>query len=109
MDDPNRTTVNPTPPPASPTPPPASPPPPSSWDVRPTHTPPAWRSPHDRHDESRTASLVIGLFVLALGLWFFAEHTLGIRMPILRWSQLWPVILIAVGVLMLLGPLRRRR
>ena len=45
----------------------------------------------------------------AIGLWFFAERTLGIDMPDIRWSQLWPVILIVIGVVVLLGALRRDR
>jgi hypothetical protein len=51
---------------------------------------------------------VFGLILLAIGLWFFADHTLGLEMPNLRWSQLWPLILVVVGGWILIGALRRR-
>ena len=52
---------------------------------------------------------VLGLILLAVGLWFFADQTLGLDMPQLRWSQLWPVFLIALGVWTALGSMRRSR
>lgn len=77
----------------------------------PTATPPAasWDTRRPRKEEGRWASLIPGFVLLGIGFWFFAEHTLGIRMPLLRWGQLWPLILIAVGALILLGALRRDR
>jgi hypothetical protein len=50
---------------------------------------------------------VFGLIVLGVGLWFFAERTLELDMPDVRWGQLWPLILIAIGAWVLLGSLRR--
>ena len=52
---------------------------------------------------------VVGLLILGLGVWFFLERTLEIEMPSIRWSQLWPVILIVIGAVVLLGALRRER
>jgi uncharacterized integral membrane protein len=116
MDDsnPNLTTRTPTPdaapetaatPPPEPTfgGPPATPPP-----VAP---PPVWSTSRhrDRGDGGRIWTLVVGLFVLGLGVWFFLERTLEIDMPTIRWSQLWPVILIVIGAAVLLGALRRER
>jgi hypothetical protein len=53
------------------------------------------------------ASILFGLVVLGIGLWFFAEHTLGLELPRIRWSQLWPVVLIGVGLWVVLGSIRR--
>ena len=65
-----------------------------------------WRPP-PRDDRGRLASVLFGLVLLAIGLWFFAEHTLGIDLPTIRWGQLWPVFLILLGGWILLGTLRR--
>lgn len=93
----------PAPPPAasspSPTPPPAAAPPPLP--------PPAWPRARAR-DDGRAGSVVFGLIVLALGLWFFASETLGLAMPDIEWRQAWPVLLIAIGGWIVLGTLRRR-
>jgi hypothetical protein len=43
-------------------------------------------------------ALVFGLIVLGVGLYYFADKTLGIAMPDLDWDRIWPVIIIAVGV-----------
>ncbi len=61
----------------------------------------------DDRDRGRTASIMFGLVILGLGLWFFAEHTLGYQLPRIRWSQLWPVFLIGLGLWVVLGSLRR--
>jgi hypothetical protein len=50
----------------------------------------------------------MGGILLAVGLWFFADQTLGLDMPSLRWSQLWPVFLIGLGAWIAIGSLRRR-
>jgi hypothetical protein len=47
------------------------------------------------------------LVVLGLGLWFFAEHTLGYELPRIRWSEIWPVFLIGIGLWIVLGSMRR--
>lgn len=61
----------------------------------------------DEPDHGRAASVVFGLILLAIGLWFFVEQTLGIELPRVRWSQFWPVILIGLGVWIVLGSMRR--
>ncbi len=73
--------------------------------------PPTWSAPprRDRGDGGRIWTLVVGLLILGLGVWFFLERTLEIEMPSIRWSQLWPVILIVIGAVVLLGALRRER
>ena len=65
------------------------------------------RSRRDDRDHGRTASILFGLVILGLGLWFFAEHTLGYELPRIRWSQLWPVFLIGIGLWIVLGTMRR--
>jgi hypothetical protein len=66
--------------------------------------PSAWR---DERDHGRTASILFGLVILGLGLWFFVEHTLGYELPRIRWSQIWPAILIVIGLWVVLGSMRR--
>lgn len=77
----------------------------------PTPAPTAWSPPADRRrsepDTGRAASVVFGLVLLAVGLWFFAEQTLGLDLPAIRWSQFWPVIIIGLGVWIVLGSMRR--
>jgi lipopolysaccharide export LptBFGC system permease protein LptF len=75
----------------------------------PAHSDPFETRGRARHsDPGRTGTLIFGLVVLALGIWFFAERTLGIDLPRIQWSTLWPIILIALGAWILLGAARRR-
>jgi len=88
--------------PASPLPPPvqpaSAPPPPPE---------PTWRPPPADH--GRTASLVFGVIILIVGLWFFASRTLGLDLPDIEWSQLWPLLLIGLGAWIVFGSMRRNR
>lgn len=81
----------------------AAPPPPTP--------PPTWSTPRhrDRGDAGRIWTLIVGLSILGIGLWFFLERTLGFDLPTIRWSQLWPLILIVIGAAVLLGAVRRER
>ncbi|HSL76923.1 MAG TPA: DUF5668 domain-containing protein [Candidatus Limnocylindrales bacterium] len=95
------------PPPPSPAPaatpgPAASPPPPP-----PVAPAPTWRMRRD--DPGRTGTIVFGVILAAIGLWFFADQTLGLEMPRLRWSELWPILLIGLGAWIVFGSLRRDR
>lgn len=56
-----------------------------------------------------TAGRVWGVLVLAIGLWFLADVTLGMDMPAIAWRDLWPVALIAVGLAVVLRGLSSRR
>lgn len=80
---------------ATPPPPPAAPP------------PPAWRPP--QADHGRNASLVFGIIVVVVGVWFFASETLGLDLPDLDWDQLWPIFLIGLGAWVVIGSLNRRK
>ena len=68
---------------------------------------PSWRSRRD--DPGRTGSIIFGVILLAVGLWFFADQTLGLDMPRLRWSELWPLLIIAIGAWVVLASMRRGR
>ena len=72
---------------------------------RPPQQPPPWRPPPADH--GRNASLVMGVILLLIGLWFFATRTLGLDLPRLDWEQLWPVLLIGLGAWIVLGSARR--
>jgi hypothetical protein len=80
------------------------PPPPTAVEASSSPPPPpaaAWTpSPRGEH---RWPPVIFGLILLGIGLWFFAEVTLGIDLPTIRWGQLWPLILIVIGVLVLYG------
>ncbi|MEP6638688.1 MAG: hypothetical protein ABJC39_05000 [Chloroflexota bacterium] len=103
-----------TPPPA--TPPPPGPPPPPDPTPAPGPTPPstAWREPPwipPRADRGPNVnmSLVFGVIILLVGLWFFASRTLGLALPDIHWGQLWPLILIGLGAWIVYGAMRRNR
>jgi hypothetical protein len=92
------------PPPSPPAPPiaPSEPPPPANrpW------PPPSWG--RRSNDPGRVGTIVLGVILLAIGLWFFADQTLGLDMPSLRWSQLWPILIIGLGAWIAVGSMRRR-
>lgn len=67
-----------------------------------------WRPPRDRDRGGHLASRITGLVLILVGAWYFLDHTLGLRLPRLAWSEVWPVILILVGVLVLLRASGRR-
>jgi len=56
-----------------------------------------------------TAARVWGLLVLAVGLWFFADITLGMNMPSVAWRDVWPIALIVLGLAVLLRGVASRR
>ena len=56
-----------------------------------------------------TATRVWGLVVLAVGLWFFADITLGLEMPAIAWRDVWPVVLIVLGLAVLIRGMASRR
>ena len=56
-----------------------------------------------------TASRIWGLILLAAGLWFLADVTLGYDMPSIAWRDLWPIALIGIGAIVLVRGMTRRR
>ena len=69
---------------------------------------PGWQPP-TRDQGSRWPAVVFGLVLIIVGLWFFAEHTLGLDLPTIRWGQLWPLLIIGIGLLILYGARRSGR
>jgi hypothetical protein len=70
---------------------------------------PAWFPPRDRRDRRPgVVALVVGLALIAVGLYYFLDRTLGLDMPAIQWSSLWPIILIVIGGLILLRSFQRR-
>lgn len=56
-----------------------------------------------------TAARVWGLVVLAVGLWFLADVTIGLDMPAVAWGDVWPLGLILLGALIVVRGMTRRR
>jgi hypothetical protein len=74
-----------------------------------TPTPPTGWKPRNDDGEPRGAALIGGVVLLLIGGWFFLDRTLGLEMPDFEWGNLWPVILIAVGVWLLFRAAAMRR
>jgi hypothetical protein len=76
--------------------------------------PSRWSSPDPFRDRYRlngrrdSGAVVWGLIILAIGVWFFLDQTLGLRLPRLDWRYLWPLILIVIGAIVVLQAMRRR-
>jgi hypothetical protein len=110
-DDPDLATAT-TPLDAPPTPPPLAVPPPPPVTPQPAPSsrqpwpPPSWGRRAD--DPGRLGTVILGVILLAIGLWFFADQTLDLDMPNLRWSQLWPILIIGFGAWIAIGSMRRR-
>ena len=71
---------------------------------------PPWIPPRGQRADRGPSivSVVVGLVLLAIGLYYLLDVTLGISLPAIRWSSLWPVILIAIGGLIVLRASSRR-
>jgi hypothetical protein len=54
----------------------------------------------------RYGSIIVGLVILAVGLWYFADRTLGLELPRVEADQLWPVAVIALGAWLIVRPNR---
>ena len=67
-----------------------------------------WSSSPAVKETADAASRVWGLVLLAVGVWFFADITLGLRMPSIAWRDLWPLALIAFGGYIVLKGMTRR-
>lgn len=48
-------------------------------------------------ERPRYGSVVLGLVILAVGLWYFADRTLSLELPRLDADQLWPIAVIGLG------------
>ena len=63
-------------------------------------TPPA---PVYRSTDGR-AGMVVGIGLVLIGLWFLVREYL----PPIRWNLIWPIIIVAVGAIILISAMRRR-
>lgn len=86
----------------------------SSLRVDPDRKPTDWREPpwfppkaKDKDRGPGTAAILVGLILIGVGLYFFVDRTLGIDLPDVRWSSLWPVLLIVLGAIVLVRSVRR--
>ena len=69
---------------------------------------PAWFPPRDTDRGPSLGALVAGLALVAIGLYFFLDRTLGVTMPRIQWSTVWPVILIVIGAIVLIRSVSHR-
>lgn len=68
-----------------------------------------WRRRQAARGAADTGTMVWGLILIAVGLWFFLDQTLGFEMPDIDWGDVWPLILIVLGGVVILQGLGRRR
>ncbi|HEV8489571.1 MAG TPA: DUF5668 domain-containing protein [Candidatus Limnocylindrales bacterium] len=74
-------------------------------------TPPLDERSSKRHRDDRgvdTGAIVLGVILLVIGAWFFLDKTLGIDLPAVDWGDIWPVVLIVVGAVVIFQGMRRR-
>lgn len=69
---------------------------------------PAWFPPREKHRGPSPVALVAGLGLVVIGLYFFLDRTLGVTMPRIQWSTVWPVILIVIGAIVLIRSVSHR-
>lgn len=63
---------------------------------------------HERRRRSDIGALFFGVILLLVGGYYVVTNTLGIDLPDLDWDRLWPILVIGLGVVVLLGALRER-
>lgn len=76
-----------------------TPPPPPAIPPEPTIRRPAVEGP-------RYGSIIVGLVILGVGIWYFADRTLGLELPRIEADQLWPLAVIALGAWLVVRPNR---
>lgn len=54
------------------------------------------------------AGAVGGVIVLAIGVWFLADVTLGMDLPAVSWGEVWPLALIVLGLAVVASGTGRR-
>ena len=74
----------------------------TSWGQAPDAQPaPSW-TPH--RVDSGNAGIVFGAVLVLLGAWFLVDQYVDVD-----WNLLWPVVVIGLGVVMMIGAMRRNR
>lgn len=69
---------------------------------------PAGRRGRPDAAETSFAGLGFGLLILAIGIWYFLDQTLGLEMPRIDWRSAWPVALIVIGGVLVFRSAGRR-
>ncbi len=71
---------------------------------------PPWFPPEAKNrDRGPTlAAVVVGVGLIAIGLYFFLDRTLGVPMPRIQWGTVWPILLIGLGAIVLFRSVSRR-
>jgi uncharacterized integral membrane protein len=62
----------------------------------------------ERRRGTASGELIFGGILVLIGIYVFAQQTLGLNLPDIEWSQVWPLILVVVGGAMLVGAWNRR-
>ncbi len=55
-----------------------------------------------------STALFWGVLLLIVGTWFFLRETLDLDLPSIRWDTVWPILLIAIGAIVIFRGLRDR-
>jgi uncharacterized integral membrane protein len=58
--------------------------------------------------ELNLGGLIFGGILLLVGIYYLLRNTLGIELPDLEWDIIWPIIVIAIGVGIVLSVWRSR-
>jgi hypothetical protein len=61
---------------------------------------------HGRRD---AGGIVFGVILLLVGGYYLLQQTFGINLPDLNWDQIWPVLVIALGLVVLYGAWSRSK
>ncbi len=57
---------------------------------------------------ANTASRLWGVLLIAIGAWFLADVTLGYSLPTIPWRDLWPALIVVVGLVLIGRGMTRR-
>ncbi len=63
----------------------------------------------ERHRRRDRGGIVFGVILLLVGGYYLLQQTLGLNLPDLNWDQLWPVIVMIIGGVILYGAWSRNR
>ena len=53
-------------------------------------------------------AILLGLAILAVGAYYLLVNTFGISLPELNWDQIWPILVIALGLTIIYSAWMRR-
>jgi hypothetical protein len=63
----------------------------------------------ERHRRRDRGGIVFGVILLLVGGYYLLQQTLGLNLPDLNWDQLWPVIVMIIGGVILYSAWSRNR